>query len=58
MSNEDRVTRNLRHMAWERAKGELKSMLHTFWGDEGQYNVLDKEITEFVVRIENGGLQE
>ena len=35
MQQEDRITRNLRHMAWERAKGELNSMLHTFWGNDG-----------------------
>ena len=30
ISNRDIAT-SLRHMAWERAKGELRSMLHTFW---------------------------
>ena len=47
-------------MAWERAQGELKSMLHTFWsgGKDEQYKELDKEITDFIARIKNKGLHE
>ena len=58
--SEERVIRNLRHMAWERAQGELKSMLHTFWsgGKDEQYKELDKEITDFIARIKNKGLHE
>ena len=55
---EDRVIRNLRNMAWERAKGELKSMLHTFWDEKGNFEELDKEIKKFIKKIEDDGLQE
>ncbi len=57
-SDSDMVIRNLRHMAWERAQGELKSMLHTFWGEEEQYKDLDRQITDFISRIKNKGLAE
>ena len=56
--NEERIIRNMRHMAWERAQGELKSMLHTFWDSDEQYNELDKEVTDFIERIKNKGLHE
>jgi len=58
MMNEERIIRNMRHMAWERAQGELKSMLHTFWDDDDQYKDLDKEVTDFIERIKNKGLHE
>ena len=56
--NEERIIRNMRHMAWERAQGELKSMLHTFWDSDEQYKDLDKEITDFIARIKDKGLHE
>ena len=56
--NEERIIRNMRHMAWERAQGELKSMLHTFWDSDEQYKELDKEITDFIARIKDKGLHE
>jgi hypothetical protein len=55
---DERVLRNLRSMAWERAKGELKSMLHTFFGEEDQFNRLDNEITMFIARVEDNGLSD
>ena len=57
----DITARLARNMAWERAKGELKSMLHTFWGDtaiEGQYDKFDAKLEEFVTDIEDNGLHE
>ena len=55
---EDRVIRNLRNMAWERAKGELKSMLHTFWDKNDNFLILDQEIKKFIKKIEDDGLHE
>ena len=38
MMKSEEVRTALRYMAWERAKGELRSMLQTYWpGDGGQY---------------------
>ena len=57
--DDGRIIRNLRHMAWERAKGELRSMTHTFWQEEdSNYNDLTAEISRFILHIEDHGLHE
>jgi hypothetical protein len=54
------ITTLLRHMAWERAKGELRSMLHSFWPeydtsgnrlDSGYYQ-MEKDIEKFIEDFE------
>lgn len=62
-SNESREIRTMRHMAWERAKGELQAMLTTFWGDGNpgpceEFVNLDKAIKEFITHVEDEGLHE
>ena len=55
----DKITVVLRAQAWERAKGELKSMLQTFYPDHkntGQFDELSEAIEEFIVKIEDDGL--
>jgi len=56
------VIRNLRQMAWERAKGELYSMKHTFWMDgldpDSQFSRLSAEISKFILEVEDNGLHE
>ena len=56
MDNEN--LRTLRQMAWQRAKGELQSMLCTFWDDRWQAKELDDEISKFIETIEGNGLNE
>ena len=56
--DESRIIKNMRHMAWERAKGEMNSMLHTFWGDGEAHDKLDSAISGFVEKIEGYGLYE
>lgn len=58
--SEEWVIRNLRNMAWERAKGELLSMRHTFWsGKTGhQFEELTDKIERFIKDIEENGLHE
>ena len=64
--NESPEIRAMRHMAWERAKGELRSMLHTFrpiYGNGGTplptgYEELDAAIKEFIQKVEDEGLYE
>ena len=34
MKDSSNVLISMRLMAWERAKGELNSLLHTYWEDE------------------------
>jgi hypothetical protein len=50
----------MRAMAWQRAKGELGSMLETYWAHDRDSNFekLSKEIREFISTVEDGGLQE
>lgn len=55
---EDIVVRNLRQMAWERAKGELKAMLQTYWDEDGTYEEISALINGFVDEVEGQGLQE
>jgi len=57
VSNETQI-RILRTMAWQRAKGELYSMLETFYNNVDQFEALKKEIAEFVNYVENNALQE
>ena len=59
-SNE--VIRTLRSQAWERAKGELRSMEHTFYSTQtsnpGQFEAFIQAVKEFVKYVEDAGLCE
>ena len=57
MSTERDISNLLRPMAWERAKGELSSMLHTYWNDE-RHAPFQKLFKEFVDGVEENGLHE
>ena len=48
----------MRLMAWERAKGELNSMLQTHVGERDQYIKLKKSITDFINDVEKNGKHE
>lgn len=57
----DRIIRSMRSMAWERAKGEMQAMLHTYWGDGGddeRFKQIDKEMSDFIKSVELQGLHE
>ncbi len=60
--NESDISRILRGQAWERAKGELKSMLLTFYSthnaNEGQFDRLDAMVEELIKTVEDEGLHE
>lgn len=62
MATESRTLAAMKTMAWERAKGELRSMLHTMYPDydhpDDRFKRLDKEINKFIENIEDNGLQE
>lgn len=64
MSNNDSVVlRTMRHMAWERAKGELRSMLTTFQSDGNpglseEFTSLDEAVEGFIKHVEDEGLHE
>lgn len=59
---ESDLSRMLRNQAWERAKGELRSMIWTFHSpanaSEGQFDKLDAKLKAFIADIEGEGLNE
>ncbi len=57
MATEDRILSMMRQMAWERAKGELNSMLTTYYDTE-KYEGMKKAIEEFITIVEDHSLQE
>ena len=56
MNSQDRQI--IRLMAWERAKGELNSMLQTHVGEREQHDRLEKAISDFVKDVEDNGKHE
>lgn len=59
---EENILRALRSQAWERAKGEMRSVMHTFFGvasaRPGQFEEYSKVMAEFVHTVESEGLVE
>jgi hypothetical protein len=62
ISNRD-VATALRCMAWERAKGELRSMLHPFWREyengkpvDNGYKEMEEDIEKFIKHFEGNYL--
>jgi hypothetical protein len=51
---DNRILISLRNMAWERAKGELKSILETYWGNEDdQFDKINDKINNFIKDVED-----
>ena len=59
---EENILRALRAQAWERAKGELRAVAVTFFGDgsaaPGQFDQYEAEVEQFVKAVEDQGLAE
>ena len=56
---EENILKTMRYMAWNRAKGELQSMLETYWyGKDEQYREMKKAIDDFIEDVEGNGKQE
>jgi len=58
---ESKELRALRAMAWERAKGELMSMIHTYYGcnlKDTKFDCFKILYDKFVHEVESNGLQE
>jgi hypothetical protein len=59
ISNRD-IAISLQHMAWERAKGELRSMLHTFWPEydsggeklDNGFDRMERDVENFISEFE------
>jgi len=60
MTDDSKEIRTMKFMAWERAKGELRSMTHCFWthNTEDNYEKLNEAIETFIKSIEDNGLHE
>ena len=58
--SEDKILRLLRCQAWERAKGELQSMYHSYYSvtDETTYEDFVREVESFIKKVEDNGLHE
>ncbi|MDX1532582.1 MAG: hypothetical protein R3230_00025 [Nitrosopumilaceae archaeon] len=55
--SDGRIIRTLRQQAWERAKGELESVLSTYWDDDG-FDEANEKIQSFILDIEVNGVVE
>jgi hypothetical protein len=59
MSDNEKVLPSLRKMAWQRAKGELLSILETYWNhsykemESAQFEEMDKRINGFIKDVED-----
>jgi len=56
--SDERILSTLRLQAWERAKGELNSMLQSYWGFDGKFESMDEAVTDFIEKVESEGWQE
>mgnify|MGYP001579449888 CR=1 FL=1 len=54
----DNIKQILRQQAWERAKGELNSMLVTYYWEDNRFEEIENRIKEFIKNIEDDGLHE
>lgn len=52
------VLQTMRAMAWERAKGEMRSILCTYWDEAENFSALHDEIGIFIKKVEGNGLLE
>ena len=62
MSTENTMTSVMRSMAWERAKGELQSMMYTYLAegvsDGARYEAFKEASARFIDDVEDRGLAE
>jgi len=49
------TTQILRAMAWQRAKGELMSMLESYINDKDKFDILTDTIEDFINDVEQNG---
>jgi len=58
MIGPDEIATILRAQAWERAKAELHSMRHTYYGMEESYDQFVELVKHFIEAVENGSLND
>jgi hypothetical protein len=55
MAIETKELMALRSMAWERAKGELESIKHTYYESMETLELYEKILSDFIKRVEDDG---
>lgn len=55
---DNHILRTLRAQAWERAKGELRAVLSTYWGGHHNFPAINEKVTKFISEIDDEGLAE
>lgn len=61
---EEKIIKVLRIQAWEKAKGELKAMLHTYYSEfdnrdvKSNFVVMSNEVRAFIDKVEYNGWHE
>ena len=58
MSRETVGTKVMRHMAWERVKGELRSIAHTYYDNDEKFIELRNLVDAFISEVEETGCTE
>ena len=49
---DDRMTRMIRYMTWEKIRGMLKALMHTFWEDDRSYDKVNPLVEEFIKKMD------
>ena len=62
MDPSTKILRTMRAQSWFKIRGELTSILATFWDDKDgtdeQFKMLNTAITDFIKYVEDNGLQQ
>lgn len=54
--DETRILKTMRAMAWERAKGELRSILNTYLGEQETFEQMNSMVENFCSEVDSSGL--
>lgn len=52
------LLKTLRTQAWERAKGELQSLLQSYWHEPERFQIMQEAVETFIDNVESNGMQE
>ena len=58
MSEESREIKTMRAMQWQKAKGELRAILETYWNNPDGFKGMSEAIESFIEHVEDNGLRE
>ena len=55
---EEKILSTMRAQSWQRAKGELRAVLETYWDSHVRFREMSDAIQDFVKMVEDRGLAE